>query len=921
VEEFGFSWPETEKLLGRSQSSIEKARNYHGLKKKRREHISWTPERIELVVEHHYKSLSLHSQRASQKLKDTMIDKVNTLPGPSVNINAIKMLVRSLNKGSSNKVGWGYGGRTIDRWSEEKQKLFKELFEVGVLSIDIAKNSQFLEDFKDVASVSNKIRSLGKQLECNNAKRVDSISLAKEKVRGKQDNVEEIEKKLTSEEILENLPLESRNWNDPEVFEIDKNSWDEKHIRIGLISGIAQMNEGFRAGLIRLAFEKLRDASVRFVIFNGLLVDKRGFQIELKQRIELAKEEIEIQKKEARERGEKTEKVLIRDLKETVATNLVDESAKALSALIPRLRKPRQKGAKTGSGKISTEYGRIYIMTSPAYDGPYGEQVAKKLQTLRPEDIRLYNPGGDWLKIKQIDKVLGVLNPQRNRMPSQYHSNAPEKEIRDKEGQTSHDYPDLWGVGPFASLVYTPDGIRERPYFTFPGLRSIEEVYTAENQVGVSVLEYDTSDDLPSLCSWSFRDLIKNERSFINAPRSATSLQKNIVELIKDNGAQSIGLLADRFPSLARSTIEKEIEGLLVEDMSKFKTWPGLFYDEESQRYNFKLNWIQEKLRYVMPASFEEDRMLFFGCMHAGYTTTDYKHITNEYHKIIISKKIKHVFGLGDWVAGMKHDLPHSGEVIAGTGYTDHERFAAELMATIIFKVFVHRFEEQLQALRVSHEKISAEKLAELIHESLVYFYFIMGNHDGWQIQGGHIPLEAFENRLLNLLVVHIGIKIEKMNLPFVNILDIVGEHIIHYPDCEAICTLPSGLNVGMIHPWEGGAKTTTLKLQEIIGSLRCQIWGVANYHRASMIRMWRPDLGELVGIMAGAAGPIYTFFERRHKKFVNDFGPIYLRTLSHRKRIIMSEIAYFNRPYLKEKISKYTIPDDLKKELGLLNL
>jgi len=718
-----------------------------------------------------------------------------------------------------------------------------------------------------------------------------------------KDTAEKVE--IPKEQVLETLALEIRPRNDPPVFTPNAKLWKESSIRVGLLSATGYPGDTFRAGAIYAAFEKLRDECARFNILIGLS-DKHAIRQKVLESVQAKKDALIEEKDRAVKCREKIANITVAELREQVEEETVEDVASALSSFIPKTRIPN-----------SDKYVRLYIQTSPAYDGYLAERIALRLHELRPEDIRVCSENHmHW--VKDVEEYICGVVPVKNRLPSQYYSTVIEREIRDARKQKSR-LPFLWAVGPFSSDVYTPDkGTHREAYTSIPGMRDIKRVHTAENQIGVVVLDFKDKNLLPLRRSWSMRDMIENEWMSIMPPRNATELQKKIVKVVQERRGETIGVISDFLPEYTRKEIQNAIDGLVEKEPSKLKSWPGLHRDE-SDRYYFHLSWVQERLRYNWPAEFKEDRTLFFGCSHFGYTTTDYQHIVEEYPRIILQHGITHLFGIGDFVAGMKHDLPHSGECIAGMNYTDFERFAGEGFATIIFRVFEKRFDTELES-RTGRKKITPEELIQMLHRSLIYFPFIPGNHDMWVLKDGHTPLSVFHERVLELLRHHIGKVLLKHSLPFIDLGAILNQHIIHFEDVEAVYKLPSGLNVGMLHPYEGRSKTTTLKLQGMFEAEEtCHIWGIANYHTATTMREWSGRLGERIGIMAGAAGPVYTFFERRKRKRFNDFGPIMLRVLSHNKKIIMHEIGYFNRPILKERISKHTDPDKLKKSLGLL--
>lgn len=720
----------------------------------------------------------------------------------------------------------------------------------------------------------------------------------------------EKERLISPEEVLGNLPLEIRDWNDPEILDINEEQWNKPGTRVGLVSGTAFLNEGQRCGLIWRGFHDLRNEATRFDIFIGHLVDKEAFQKEINRRVKTVKFRLQEERK-----VKKIPRISDRVLKDEITSMLIDETAKALAALIPKIRKPKSQWHKI-NGLPQPDFVRLYIMTSPTYDGPHGERVASKLRELRNDDVRVID--SNLMEIKGLNRMLGVLVPSKNRLPSKYYSTAAEKEIDEKEGQMSKDFPDLWVVGPFAAAVFTPNGVRERPYVMVPALRKLEEVRVAENQVGIVVLEFQTNHTLPIMGLWNYRDLIKNEREFINPPRGVSKIQEKIVRVIQERGGQTIGLLADHIgDAVSREKIEQEIKDLVEPKMTKLKTWPGLGYNPESQKYNFHLDWIKERLRYPDINSLTQDSMLFFGCLHAGYTTTDYEHFVKEVPKIILEQGVNRLFGLGDMIAGLHHDFHHTGEVFGSMNYTEQEIFAAEILATVLMKVFTELFNARIKKVPIKSD-ISQDELAKVIKECLTKFDLIPGNHDLWQEGEGHTPLTLFYERLTTLLMRNIGRILIDYKVSFFDLLGIIQDSITLYPDYEARVVLPSGVAVAMQHPHMGRAQTTSLRAQSAIGLMKSQVAAIANFHTATIVPKWQPDLGQCITVQAGTQ-VIYTRFERRKMKRAVDFGPILLKTYSKNSRILKLESSFYNRPYLKEAIPKTTDPAILKRKLNIL--
>lgn len=699
------------------------------------------------------------------------------------------------------------------------------------------------------------------------------------------------------------LKSRERFWPESEILEVSQEAWQRPGARRGYTSRWDYKGPGYRSGIILVSFQKFAEEGCHFNVLNGGLVSAVYIRKELRRRLKGVKPY----------------------LKERVIDHFLSESAKELAGVIPKIKKP----VSAWADQNKPEFVRLYIMTSPVYDGPnserfestYGEEIARRLQSLRPEDIRLYKEGGDRLQVKGVNQIDWAINPRRHRLPSEYYSAAAEREIKDRVGQSDQPFPDLWVVGTEASAIHKTDGEKDRPYITLPASCRLEATTVAENQEGLAIVESISSDsdsDSERLVRfWNFKDLIHRERMFITGIKEgATDLHRKIVDIIKNSGTTTIGLLADEL-GIDRQIIEKEIKFLEEPKMLSRKTWPGLYYDSKSQKYDFHLDWLQERLRYNLPKEYIEDRFLLFGCLHAGYTTTDYQHFVEKYSEIILKHNVKILVGLGDFVAGLKHDLMHRGEIIGAMNVTDQEQFAAELITTVRFKVFKKRFEEAIT--KFVDTKPNSEELKTIVENSLLQFIFIPGNHDDWPLRDGITPLETFGNGQMKILGKEIRHLVSSQNMPEIDVNNILEKKSMPLPDFNPVCELPSGLIFGARHPGMARADTTSLRSQKALDALCVQILGLANFHVATVVHKWRPDLGQCVAAQV-ATQVIYTPFEGGKLK-KPDFGPTFLRVLSHDKRIYMTESAYYNKPILQQPLKKWTDVDQLKKSLNLLTI
>jgi len=695
------------------------------------------------------------------------------------------------------------------------------------------------------------------------------------------------------------LILEQRSYKNPEILEMNWEAWSKPGARVGCISGIGHSNSGFRAGLIRIAAEICVAEGVHFIEINGHIFDEKGIKDRIKEETFGLKAEV----------------------KENIIEHILKENMRSFAAFLPKIKKPHDP-KKTKSAEA--EFIRWYLSPSIIFDGKYGEKIIQFLQIERKEDVRQNKTGGDRSEVKDVEKIIWFLNPLKSRLTSKYYSAKPETDINEKRKQTSQSMPDLWGHGGFASNIHIPFGARSEPYFTIPALRRLEESRAIENQIGLTIVEFQDKKNY-SVKSWSLKDLVARERFYITGITfGANKIHKRIVEAIKIHGSLTIGLLADK-TGIEREKIEKEIKFLTENKIFHHKSFPGLYYNEASQKYDFCLPWIQERLRYPsLPDKFVEDFLLFEGCPHFGYTTTDYENFIIERPKIILKNRIKHWIVLGDFIAGLHHSFMCSGEIFGQMNNTEQEQLAADFFATVICKVFKERFNQWL-ARKQSFRVAPLEEIISAVKSSLISLVYIPGNHDLWQEIEGNTPLIAFRYRLIVNLVHHLEKILRDLKFPVIPFFidSIVREKIIGFPDYEAKYTLPSGLILGMMHPQMGRAQTTSLRAQHAMEAMRmegCQITGIANFHTAAVMHEWNAALGQCVVVQAGTQ-VIYTRFEKRKMKSGVDFGPIFLRIWSHNKRIVITESAYFNKPLLKYPIKKSTDPDELRRELGVLTV
>lgn len=647
-------------------------------------------------------------------------------------------------------------------------------------------------------------------------------------------------------------------------------------VRVGLISRIDAASNGYRRGLIVQAFKIFEQEETNFNILLGGLVSKKAIKDRIKR---------EMAEWKGKEKPSKEE------VEQIVISEVVNELCEA----IPK-----------------SSWARLYIMTSPAFDGEYGGMVARAL-IKRRRDIRYWHDAAEHFPIKNIGKngknILGLV-PKKESWRSEYDSAPVDREVKDHQKRTTRALPDFYAVGCFASSIMKPQGEAKRCYFSVPALHKLDEIKTSENQIGASVFEIiprvkEGKNTLVTLRTYTFKDLVGQEREFIEMPDDLNDLQQQIFKTIKERGALTIGLLSDAL-GVSRTTLLSSFRGLRKIDIE-----PRICFDEASGRYDFDVSWVQKNLIYPeFPKDCDDDSFVGFGCLHAGSVHTQYEFFINELPNIILENNATMLAGVGDFIEGLKHNLIERGEVIGGMNYTTQETFAAHLVAQPIIKVFKVRFNDEFE--KAGGKKPTERILKKMVFDSLVYFNYIKGNHDEWEDDQGVTSLTTFRYELLKVLKREIREILGKKKCFLPNLDDIIENKMIE----KNIFTFSSGITVEMLHLHMARAKTTVLRLQDSLDKSNCHIVALANFHVATTMDRWVPELGQKIGMQYGAIVEKTKFEENKGKKL--DTGVGCLRVISHDGRILMSEKTFYIAPKKAEGFNNGIILEKLEEAIGI---
>lgn len=677
-------------------------------------------------------------------------------------------------------------------------------------------------------------------------------------------------------------------------------------------------SDGSRVGLLHKMKEVVEDHKAEFLVLAGGIVSKRACQnvarrirdaekkIYDKLKLELegmTNEHWELRNKLAtRKKGTKSYNKIAQalsdkkfemdslkgKLRETkprtilaILRKMTEEIAVQINNDLPALVRP-------DGGRM-----KIYIVTSPAYDGDIGHEVVKRLLMLRREENDIRYESSRHLEntthkipLKRSGRTFAVVVPTKAVWRSAYYSTNADRLLEDEMKRTTKPLCDFYAVGCGASSINRGRG--EMPYqrITVPALHKLEDPRTSENMVGVRIATFTRDKENCAVKTISMKDLVSNESQFIIPPADMPEVQKRIIEEIKmiPGSEASLGMLEDNL-GISRSQIEKALKALL-------KLAPRIVdYDEESQKYFLAQDFLKRKVEYAWPVDpVTKDVLAGFGCLHTGSIHTAYEFVVNEIPKLLFQHEVTHLLGIGDFIQGLKHDLQLQGEIVSGMNNTQQEKAAAAMIATVLLKVLNLRLERVLGPCTKANK--SAINTEELIRYNLPDFLFWIGNHDEWSRPQGYDPLDTMETSLWSSLYRGVSDMIEKFELPKTSLSKIIDSKI-HRIENDTYYTMPSGLIIGGRHYYAGRTATSTTWCQRALKHMagKANLCWVANFHVEESVEEWSAENGLRIAMQVPTLMSMSKFEGTKGK--VTDFGFGLLKAWSVKGRIISSETNF----------------------------
>ena len=667
--------------------------------------------------------------------------------------------------------------------------------------------------------------------------------------------------------------------------------------RIGMMSRIDYGSDGFRLGYVELAKTDFQKEDVHFVILAGGLVSARDVR---KNEARFKREERELKKqiRELTKRLNDDEDDDLRTELDTAADSL-EQVQKKIAAYRPEAIAARLAKLLPVFANAKGDALKLHIVVSPVYDGALGEEAAQLLTTLRT-DIRAYKPGSDEFHLRQAKKRLEVLTPTVSPWRGDHASTGVQRVLKDASNIRTARSPDLQVTGCFGVTLTKPEGANPRPWLSLPVLHKLQGVRVSESQIGVRVIEIYADQINPVVRTYSYKDYVAKEQTYIELPRDASPTKKRIIKAISNGGEMSLSMLVQN-TGLTRDVAERTAMSLVSKTGRLRKGWPGLVFYPDSHRWDFDPRWKQTKLRFPpLNGNVVVESLVADGCLHAGSVQTDYRHFIEEMPRVVLETGAKWIVHAGDLIEGLKHDLVLRGEVFGGLNCTTQERLAGEMIAKVTCTVFEKRFPPTLAA-RLTETKgalLSDAALAKCVEESLPTNVLIPGNHDEWVLGYGSEPLVTLASTAADRITSSIEDMLIEAGLCLMKVREIVKRKILVLPNFGRF-SMPSGIRVSVQHPHMGNTTTESIRLQ---GMLRvaashkstpgCQVVIGANFHTGLHMEVYDPALGPRVGLQLGT-GKHGTDFEIRKLKIV-DHGFAHLTIRSVDGRVVGSEVAFY---------------------------
>lgn len=619
------------------------------------------------------------------------------------------------------------------------------------------------------------------------------------------------------------------------INKMEEATMREPRLKIGFMSLLNFGSYGYREGLWHLAADVFTKANVDFVILLGGLIANKALKKRINHKIAGLK------------RDEKSK---------------VEEKEKAKYARYLAKKIPVIKGKK------------ICILTSPApsHDCEMGLEIARALARLRKDIVVWDQEGGNGSVVEFLRKAeinLGLFSPTRTFLGTGYASTKPDSIL-----ENASYLGDFNVVGCFANFLLNPGPSSKtgKPRLVLPGLCNIGEKKHAERNIGVAIAEFWSNHTSEvTVTTHDFKELVDKEISYVKSPANSTKLQRKIIKILKEKRSQPLR----GFEDLIEGPYDlKEIKEALDDLLKKRanQSWPGLRYSESSTKYFFNNEWFQRTLRYRVSKKIKKTRQetsfVIVCCPHVGCKFTNLSWILKDIPESMIACNTQYLACPGDIIEGLKHNLREEGSLISSdnfvANYTWQESFAAWLFGEAIMKVFKERIE------KYDLKNCSQEEIYKLILSCLVTFVWIPGNHDDWNKENKNDVLGAFSRDLEFYLLTSLSDYFAQKGIDLSGnirlLLNIINQKAVRLTVNKPY-RLFSGLESSLLHPYMGGTKTRSIRVENALDMASTPLVFLGNFHTTEIFSEWRADRGYCLGVQTGTLKQESVFERNKMKK------------------------------------------------------
>jgi hypothetical protein len=656
--------------------------------------------------------------------------------------------------------------------------------------------------------------------------------------------------------------------------------------------------------------DMVRDAAVKagakFVIIAGNTLDGKALETEFKARL---KEKIRAYLETTDAKDRRDDPTWRIRLAEEFTADFVEEYASQLDDYLPLI-----------PGGVNWHI----VIAEKVFDKAIGARILEQLQERR-DDVRLIGARQDGsydtepkvpVQFRGFDTIR-VIVPHRTPWFYRIVTSFMQRLIDSFVPRTSSERPSMMLVGCTGTAAHLPfyEGV---PCISVPTLHKIDVQLSAENMVGCSVIRVIEENGRTRVIAGThdFRSAIYAERDVV-VPAGVSLVQRAVLHALIKSDASLKGIRFWVNENRRRFGRKREITDAKIEKaLDSLKKRELVWHSSQSNRYalNEHALYGAEVTLDALHAGSRDIKHLGWSCFHGGSSKTLYFTALEEIPRL--AEDVDAIIENGDINQGISHNYEYNGELAPwANGADKQEKFNAHFRAKLLAETFCRRW--------ARNEHMTDDRAR--LEASVVRYVFGPGNHDTWLFYGKRaLPLSIFEDNLRVNVASMIYAACVKFGLTITadEVRAITDERIVRVGESRMVHI--DGITVGIKHPYKGGARSRSARIQEVAEFIwrRFERFSatvakksdgfamvyVANFHTAAAVHIGK--FGRtIVGVMTGA----YlhdTEFESNIDKVV-EYGPVVVRvTLNKEGRVLYTETEFSD--YINAQDSAFVLADRL---------